>query len=268
MILLISFLSLVAQAQFSPLIIGGSEVPASSAIAKSTVLINGKIIRASFTCTGVIFSKDLILTAGHCLGAPGWAELSVYFGLNKNGSGQKIKVIKQIRIADIPTNSPPFDWQDLALLKLEKPIPLGYEPAQFAMDNPNLRDGDEVIMAGYGVTTPESNYSGDGGVGILRAVFQKIIQAQYGQTEILVDNSGKGACKGDSGGPLFIERLGQIWVVGITSRMSSRNIVPGSKPNRFECRVDMIYTKISEHRQWIEDVAKQMTTNYKERHHD
>ncbi len=255
---LLTVISLVAQGQYSPMIIGGQEVIAGSDIAKSTVLINGKIARASFTCTGVIFSKNLILTAGHCLGAPGWAELKVFFGVNKKKPGQSIKVIQQIRMANIPINSPPYDWQDLALLKLEKPIPEDYRPANIAMENPNLKDGDDVIMAGYGVTTANSKYSGDGGAGVLRAVLQKIITAQHGNTEILVDNSMKGACSGDSGGPLFIERESQLLVVGITSRMSSRNIVPGSKPVRYECRVDIIYTQIFAHREWIEKVAMQM----------
>lgn len=250
--------SLMAQAQYKPFIIGGQEVIANSEIANSTVLINGKIARASFTCTGVIYSKDLILTAGHCLGTPGWAELKVFFGVNKKKPGQSIKVIQQIRMADIPTNSPPYDWQDLALLKLEKPIPMGYAPAIIAMDNPNLKDGEDVIMAGYGVKTVNSNYSGDGGAGVLRTVAQKIIKAQYGNTEILVDNSGKGACTGDSGGPLFVERENQLLTIGITSRMSSRNIVPGSKPVRYECRVDMVYTQIFAHHEWIEKIADQM----------
>lgn len=249
---------MLASAQYSPMIIGGEEVQTNSEIAKSTVLINGKILRASFTCTGVIYSNNLILTAGHCLGAPGWAELKVFFGVSKNRPGLSIKVIQQIRMADIPKNSPPYDWQDLALLKLEKPIPEGYRPANIAMENPNLLDGEEVIMAGYGVTTANSNYSGDGGAGVLRAVAQKILQAQYGDTEILVDNSVKGACGGDSGGPLFVQRDNELLTVGITSRMSSRNIVPGSKPARYECRVDMIYTQIFAHNQWIEKVAAQM----------
>lgn len=258
MILLFSFLSFVAQAQYKPLIIGGQEVLTNSEIANSTVLINGKIARASFTCTGVIYSKNLILTAGHCLGAPGWAELKVFFGVNRKKPGQSIKVIQQIRMADIPTNSPPYDWQDLALLKLEKPLPAGYKPALIAMDDPGLKDGDSVVMAGYGVTTADSKYSGDGGAGVLRAVSQKILQAQYGNSEILVDNSVKGACGGDSGGPLFIEHENQLLTVGITSRMSSRNIVPGSKPVRYECRVDIIYSQIFAHREWIEKVAMQM----------
>ena len=258
MIFIILFSSVLAEAQYKPFIIGGQEVVLESEIAKSTVLINGKIARASFTCTGVNYSQNLILTAGHCLGAPGWAELKVFFGVNKKKPGQSIKVIRQIRMANIPTHSPPYDWQDLALLKLEKPIPEEYIQANIAMNDPDLRDGEEVIMAGYGVTTADSKYRGDGGAGVLRAVSQKIISAQYGNTEIRVDNANKGACNGDSGGPLFVQRGNQLLTVGITSRMSSRNIVPGSMPVRYECRVDMIYTQIFAHRDWLEKVAQQM----------
>ena len=252
-------LGLAAQASFQPWIIGGSEVPAGSPIAQSTVLIIGKILKASFTCTGVVYSKQLILTAGHCLGAPGWAELTVHFKLNKNSPGPAIKVIEQLRIASIPTDGKEFDWQDLALLKLASPIPANYLPAALLNENDKLQAGDDVIMAGYGRTVAQPNYSGDGGIGVLRSVQQKILQANYGQTEILASIKDRGACGGDSGGPLFIERNGKLFVAGIASRLTARDAVTGpNNQTEYHCTVDLVYTKPSAHQKWLDETASEM----------
>lgn len=250
--------SAAARADFAPLIHGGFEVPAGHAIAKSTVLLTGKIQRASFTCTGIIWDQDLILTAGHCLGGGGYADLTAHFRLRKGGPGSEIKVIRQMRIRDdYPASD--FDWDDLALLRLAAPIPAGYVPVRALAKDAQLAIGDDLILAGYGRSEPLPPASGDGGAGVLRAVEQKILQPVHGRTEILVDIRGKGACGGDSGGPAFRSEGDSLVLVGVASRLTENDRLPNEgREKRYGCIVDMVYTDARAHADWLIRAAEEL----------
>lgn len=231
-------------------IIGGQEVAGDSPIAKQTVLIKGKIQRATFTCSGSILSENVILTAGHCLGGGGYADLEVFFG--PNGSAGSIKVINQIRRRDIPPDSE-MDWDDVAVLKLERNIPAGFTPVQFYPDSNWIEKGSAVILAGYGQTVVEAPDSGNGGSGRLRSVDQVILEPKFGQSEILINIKTKGACRGDSGGPAFIERDGQLFQIGAASRLTENNRLPNrGREKRYGCLVDMVYSDVLAQKAWIE----------------
>ena len=60
--------------------------------------------------------------------------------------------------------------------------------------------------------------------------------------------TGVDTCKGDSGGPLYIEQFDAIYLAAITSRG-----VPGSKGR---CGNGGIYVRADAHQQWIEDELK------------
>lgn len=152
---------------FIPGIVNGTEVSVNDPIAKSIFMLTGKYQRFSFTCTGSILSKDLIVTAAHCQGPYGGADI--------------------------------------------------------------LQSGDLVILAGYGINVPAMPNRGDGGVGILRSVQQNILEPQYGNTEILINIKNKGTCSGDSGGLAFIQKDNEIYLFGVASRMTDKDIVPVSK---------------------------------------
>lgn len=235
---------------FRPLIVGGTEVTSNDPIAKSTVLIVGKINRASFICTGSILTQDLVLTAGHCLGQGGWAELTVYFRTTANGEGPSAKVIRQVRIHDTLLTTP-MDQDDLAILKLQSNIPQGFLPIEFLQDPSLLKDGTKVTLAGYGKTNPDPDQLN--GLGTLRKVEQTVLQAQYGQKEILVNIRDRGSCNGDSGGPAFIQNDGQLLLLGVTSRLTERDQLPDvNHHKRYACTVDMIYSNVMKQREWID----------------
>lgn len=241
-----------------PLIIGGTEVQASDPIAQRTVLILGKIQRASFTCTGVIIADDMILTAGHCLGGGGYATLEIYFRTSKNGAGPMIKGVSQIRIHEqLPPTAP--DWDDLAVVKLASKIPANYLPAEVLPDVSLLHDQGQVILAGYGITVAKSTGSHSDGLGVLRSVTQTVLNANYAQREFLVSIDKKGACSGDSGGPAFLQQNGQLYLVGITSRMTENDLISGSNPKKeYACLVDMIYSNVPKQMTWINDAIKEL----------
>ena len=244
----------------SPLIFGGDEVSSSHPIAKSTVLLKGQIYRSSFTCTATIVADDLLMTAAHCLGGNGWADLTAYFETRADGNGTSIEIIDRRKPATaLPTNQE-LDWDDIALLKLKSKIPNGYIPVTFLKESAQLSDGATVILAGYGRATEREPLSGDGGVGVLRAVKQNILQAKLGQTEILINIKGKGSCKGDSGGPAYIDDGKNLFYFGLASRLTEKDLVsaPSARNKLYECIDDMIYTNVLSHKSWLEKSAAEM----------
>ena len=246
-----SALNLNAKSTFEPMIINGAAVTATDPVAQSTVLLIGKIGRASFTCTGVLIERDVILTAGHCLGAPGWASLEAHFKLAKDKPGPVIPVIKQLRPWALQPRDRPADQDDIAVLKLKSGAPANYTVAERIEDNHWLENGIQLIQAGYGKNVIKDPKFGKNGLGTLRQFNQKVINAQFGQREFLMSIEGGGTCSGDSGGPAYLASNGKLFLVGIASRMSKNNQVLEDKQEEYYCTKDMVYTLVSSQRDWI-----------------
>ncbi len=253
---IVSSLQLSAQS-LHPNIVNGVPVSINDPIAKSTVMIKGKYQRFSFICSGSIIAEDLVVTAAHCLGPYASAELTVFFGVDKNQSGVTYKVVKQILP---PTYIPDqkIDRNDIALLLLEKQIPASYQPAQMISDSDILKSNDFVLLAGYGINVTAMPNNGDGGLGVLRYTEQNIIEPNYGNTEALINIKNKGTCNGDSGGPAFLQKNNQIYLLGVASRMTDKDIVPGNKPIRYECTEEIVYTNILKQINWLKDAEAEI----------
>ena len=254
--------SLLLSSSFaSPLqinIINGENVKAEDPIAKSTVYITGQIVRATFSCTGVILAEDIILTAGHCLGGGGWAKLTVHFGPQGKNPVASIPVVGQKRRRDIP---PPngLGRDDVAVLKLASRIPAGFVPATLLPNSNLLKDQAEIILAGYGRTTPYEPKFGNGGIGTLRKVRQRILDTRYAEREVLVDITGKGSCTGDSGGPAFLETDSKLFVWGIASHLTENDRLPDQgRERRYACIKDLVYTNVIEQLPWIEQAITEL----------
>jgi secreted trypsin-like serine protease len=231
-------------------IVNGVAVSSDSPIAKTTVMVLGKYQRFSYTCSGIIISKKIILTAAHCLGPYESAALSVFFGVNKNKNGITVNVTKHIR-PDNYDEKRVYDRNDIALLLLDKEIPNGFEAVKLGSEVDVLNSEDMVTLAGYGINVVSMPSKGDGGIGILRSVEQNIINPNYGSTEILINIKNKGTCSGDSGGPAFIKKDNEFILVGNASRMTDKDIVPGSKPTQYACSEEIVYTNILKQLDWI-----------------
>jgi len=227
-------------------IIGGTEVEAADPIASSTVIVVATDAIGSALCTGSLIAEDMVLTAGHCLGQAGNASIRVAFRRNiADKTGLVKRAVAAIRPNDFFQNPNDVDEDDIALIQIAGGLPAGYAPATLLADSSELRDGAEVILAGYGRSVGVAPADGaDDGAGILRKVAVKVFRAQYGQTEVEVDQTaGKGACHGDSGGPAFLEKNGALFLFGVTSRG------PQGAPDT--CNSQAIYTNALTHTDWI-----------------
>jgi Trypsin-like peptidase domain/Trypsin len=106
---------------------------------------------------------------------------------------------------------------DVGLLKLVAPLPRTYKSIALADTAPMA--GSQAIVAGYGVASDGDGKTG----GVLRAA-RFVVTGNPSQSQMrLVDPNtrgelaGLGACKGDSGGPVFDTRDDGLVVLGMVS---------------------------------------------------
>jgi hypothetical protein len=174
----------------------GDANTADEVIRRYTVMVYG----SHRGCSGAVVAQDLVLTAAHCTRDQSAFRIVGFI------SGASFPLSEVSQVALHPRNA------DLALLKLDNPLPTGFAPA-FLTVRP-VAAGDRVIVVGYGVTAPDDANS----FGTARmAVF--IVHAPSNDSIDLTDpNDGQagGACSGDSGGPVFTLH-GAPFLVGIVT---------------------------------------------------
>lgn len=160
-------------------------------------------------CSGVLVSPDTILTTGHCMDVMGMA---VYDSWNifeyepnlirVNANGKKYEVADVI-ISPSYTEGTGFDVEDLAMIKLKKPITT-IKPMRL-VNKTVLKAGLKVSMVARGkiadsTITSVKNYSGN--------------------TVIFADGAKSGVCQGDSGGALLVKTTDGYFLAGILSAQS------------------------------------------------
>ncbi len=111
-----------------------------------------------------------------------------------------------------------------------------------------LTNNAEVLVAGFGVTDGKTKE----GAGTLRVANTKIIDTQYSSSEVVVDQStGSGVCHGDSGGPVFLQIKGKLYLWGITSRrLNNANE---------DCSGTSIHTNTLYYKTWLNRMANDLT---------
>ncbi|MDR3607413.1 MAG: trypsin-like serine protease [Oligoflexia bacterium] len=257
-------------------IVGGTDVQADDPIASTTVMLFGQVTETDpktgqaqtgvYICTASIISQDTLVSAGHCvaetLAAPtDPTKLYVVFGQAlPNGAVFGQTPFEQI-IAD-PSVHPIYgyvahpqwlgadnqqalsqpDAHDISVIRFKGGLPQGYTTATLLPADVTLQKGEEVTLAGYGITNAKTQ----DGAGTLRQVNVKV-DGPYGQTEMAVAETAKhGSCSGDSGGPAFLNVNGQLQLWGATSRGNQ------------DCTKDGIYTMISAYTDFISQAQTQL----------
>lgn len=209
-------------------------------------------------CTGTLVTEDVVVTAAHCLdtakNGPNFKTaapntLAVYVG-----DDPSVDLVANLYLLDETLIHPSYDrfglTDDIALLRLSSPVtgvtPVPHLPASLAITGADA--GMAVNFAGFGETefgTSGVKLQADGvlgGVGCTVAGCpgpgDAATQVSYSQSF-----SSGGPCFGDSGGPMFVEDLGVVYLGGVTSYGDNN------------CNIYGVSTKVDAYEGWIDGFA-------------
>jgi hypothetical protein len=200
-------------------------------------------------CTGTLIGPRIVLTAAHCVHGNSPEDVTVLFGESALNSQSR-------SVSDVAWHTD-YDSRnlvnDIALVRLAEDPPVGIEPIPFlphaigiTMDDIGVR----LEFVGFGVTETGSSgtkmtmfndlhwlcYSGGGCDQYNPAHMNMFCQ----------DQSIRGVCSGDSGGPGLILRSGIEYVAGVASYV-------GGDCDFFGC-----HTKVDEFEDFIRSFAGEM----------
>lgn len=193
-----------------PKIVGGARVEDGEWM--SVVAIS---MSDASTCTGVLIDEDTILTAAHCLRFAKPTRVS--FG-SPIGGGDSVS----FEPVDFETH-PDFcgrtqcgdEAYDYAYVELGEPMDIDPSPLLLRQDDWNgaMRRGAEVILVGYGVSEPDGQEID----GYKREVTTEITDFTEDRLQFRAGMGGRDSCRGDSGGPAFVETDARMLLAGILS---------------------------------------------------
>jgi secreted trypsin-like serine protease len=197
----------------------GDAAPAEWTMARPTVLVH---IPSRGACSGVVLAQDFVLTAAHCATVPELKTAGFIAGYIAGG------LFRLANVREIAAH-PKFDSDrknDLALLKLAKPLPTTFAPA-FLSARP-VEIGERLIVVGYGVAVQDDGKTADkarmatllvtgrtSGFVWLTDPAARRDDALFRGAPDDAPNGALGSCSGDSGAPAFFVRGGVPVLVGI-----------------------------------------------------
>ena len=204
------------------------------------VLANGKdidtgsntvaiVLHDKTLCTGTIVADNLILTAGHCFDGIDTNETSpgnVIFANNYNSTNSATISCWQRPSAYSPKSdddSYNTVLNDIAWIKINGTVKSNYEIVSVLSNPQSILPSETKWMIGFGDLTNENDHNSSKNVvkstssdttpditpiGAI-ASFNRLTFPNAFQNYLTVigPNAGKGTCKGDSGGPVYVKRF-------------------------------------------------------------
>jgi hypothetical protein len=172
-------------------------------------------------CSAVLVHPEVLLTAGHCAGQNSMAWFGDELLLRINDEQHTVEVTDPLaaRAVDVSwcqsyDDSAPATGMDIAICMLREPVP-GVTPvlpmdtcerASVVIDDSPI----PVELVGFGFTDEANTQAGRKAVAPSSAVWI--------EPEFEIGNHQSGSCKGDSGGPAFVEVRGsETRVLGVLS---------------------------------------------------
>jgi secreted trypsin-like serine protease len=228
--------------------ITGNAPPATGFAARSIVMI---VDPRGNLCTGTALAADLVLTAAHCVSARRDYAVKTF----QTGQTVGVRAIVRHPGFNLAAYAASRATADLALIKLAAPLGEQVTPATLAPAR-RVAVGETLTIAGFGVTA----------AGTARGLAQPrmaqlAVTGHPGSLQIRLfdgatrnqrigQNSGLGACTGDSGAPVFEPSGGLIGqIIGVVSWSTA----PGDEEG---CGGLTGVTPLLAYRQWIIDTAK------------
>jgi secreted trypsin-like serine protease len=201
------------------------------------------------TCTGSLISKRIVLTAAHCLDESEGAIRKIYAVFTNDVS----KATRDNVIAGVTGKahesfapSVALSWNDVALIKLAADAPADFKLVRLPSRSTQIRANVKATQMGFGkaeaTRTPATDTSG-----VFRGVSGiSLLRVTADGKELHFDETNKGSCNGDSGGPAYIrESDGKLTQIGVNSRGTLRD----------SCLGTGIYTNVAAHMSWIRSTS-------------
>lgn len=213
-------------------------------------LRNGRF--KEITCGGSIISRQFLLTAAHCINYEHRKPASVAVYYNSTNLYRRPRVLVQKLIGHPRFNMTTVE-HDIAILKLPKPLRFDrfVKPVCLPLKRMHLTD-QHAITAGWGRTTPNGTTSDDLRYIVTRILpFEKCTNSFHPRKQkdvftcadvLCTETNGKGACLGDSGGPLTVRsKMNRNVQVGIAS--FAKGCAEPEHPS--------VYSRVSAYLPWI-----------------
>lgn len=209
----------MARAPVQPEVIGGTTAPPGSYPAMVALLFAQEADNArAFYCGGTLISSRHVLTAAHCVDFLPLAEVAVLVGTQSLATGGQRFAAADVAIH--PQWNPDLVVNDVAVLTLQSDV-TGITPMRFiageSAEDRFAAVGAPVRVAGWGDTSA----SGASSTELQHAAMAVESQVCNGPSAMCAGspNHAQAVCFGDSGGPLFSERLvrGRRVQVGVGS---------------------------------------------------
>ncbi|RYZ71699.1 MAG: S1 family peptidase, partial [Proteobacteria bacterium] len=166
---------------------------------------------AIFTCSGVLVSPNVALTAGHCAEDTDSIRVSTALDYLPN-SGHWIAVARSLVHREYSPDASLYG-SDVALLKLRESFPstLHYPQLARSTDDSALTSGTHLIRIGYGGRNDQNRRT------IIETLFKT--WSHVGYDPIAGQNEDPHAVNGDSGGPVYFQPTSSapLLLVGIHS---------------------------------------------------
>ena len=255
--LLFPFLCMLATTSSSSevtAIYGGVAVARDDPLSRQIVLIEAKKRdRHFYFCAGFLYSKNMIVTAAHCL-----------LIVPENSSAkwwEKDRDAPQVRVADVKVFYryarewlQPKDFRvdrdsDVAVIVMRLPHPAGYQVGVF-----DERSSSKILQEPWNATFVFLGHEklGPGSTGEVRRLNIKLpwlFDGSAGRVLIQSENNA-GICHGDSGSPVYIqEGNGSMKVIGMhqaTGTLNAKLVIPGTDGKCSRASIFMPMARVKE----------------------
>ncbi|XP_062132819.1 trypsin iota [Drosophila sulfurigaster albostrigata] len=191
-------------------IMGGSEESIYNAPWQVSIQVSARHV-----CGGAIYSKDIIITAAHCVQDTSVTLMQVRVGANYHNSGGRLIPVGAYMIHEQYNKQ--FKYFDIALIRLATQLTYSLSVKAIGLATVSPTAGASVSVSGWGYLQPNG---ADGFASSLQVVQLNVIErnecasAKYGYGWDFVGDEmicaaapNKDACTGDSGGPMVSEKL-------------------------------------------------------------